>query len=173
LIPVKELQRKKYADSWLDLTYGKPENGRVIRLPILSGSMSPQLIPGDIISIQCITWRECKIGDIIVFKSSQGLTAHRLLLRFQLHGKCYFYQKGDGNRFGGLIDSDSVMGVVVQSENSIGNITFLRNAEETKRFRNLAMYNLKKDVINRLLYLPKILLPYRVKQIIKQYIGRK
>ena len=172
LIPVKETQPKKYNLSWLELKYGKPEIGQVIRLPVLSGSMSPQLTPGDIISIKCMTWRECEVGDIIVFRGDRELIAHRLLFRLPFPGKCYFYQKGDVNRFGEFIDADRVVGVVVESEDSADNIKRFKNKDETQRFRKLAHNQSKRDVIERLIYFPRILLPNRLKHIIKHFTGR-
>jgi signal peptidase I len=170
---VKDTQSPKYNLPWFELKYGNPEIGKIIRLPILSGSMSPEISPGDIISIECMPWRDCKTGEIIVFRDDKGLVAHRLLLRFRFPGKYYFYQKGDGNRFGGFIDADRVVGVVVESEDSTGKTKHFNNKDDTHKLRKLAFNNFKQDIIERVIYLPRILVPHRVKQIIKHFKGRK
>lgn len=170
---MKEIQSPKYNIPWLDLNYGKPEIGQVLKLPILSGSMFPELSPGDILSIECIPWYECEIGDIIVFKSDKGLIAHRFLFRISFLGECYFYQKGDRNRFGEFINANNVVGVVLESEDVTGNIKHFIETVKRKQFKKLARNQLKKDVIERFIYLPRILMPLRLKQLIKHVTGRK
>jgi signal peptidase I len=170
---VKETQSSKYNLPWFELKYGNPEIGQIIRLPILSGSMSPEISPGDIISIECIKWSDCKTGDIIVFRDDKGLIAHRLLFRLRFFGKYYFYQKGDRNRFGKFIDTSRVVGVVVELEDSTNKIKHFNSKDDTLRLRKLAFSNFKQDIIERVIYLPRILVPHRVKQIIKHFTGRK
>jgi len=104
--------KKKELKSWLDLISNKLKHNEEISLTILTGSMSPLLEPGDSVKIkpaQCVC---CHIGDIIVFRQGQKLTAHRLIFRFAFGKVCILYQKGDVNRLGNFIQLHQIAGKV-------------------------------------------------------------
>ncbi|MFH1842279.1 MAG: hypothetical protein ABIF77_03660 [bacterium] len=140
---------------WLDLQRGDFPPGQSIQLPMLSGSMLPLLVPGHDIVIEAVSWRECRRGDIIVFRQEEKLTAHRLLLPVPYVDSALFYQKGDANDFGGWIRSHQVVGVVAAVKTASGGRLDLRekNARTTARFE--ARRQLARDLWARVLYLPR------------------
>ncbi len=143
-------------NSWVKLKYESPGSGEFVILPVISGSMLPSLIPGREIKIKCvISWRECQIGDIIVFKGTMGLTAHRLLLRFSIFGRCFLFQKGDSSNIGNWIKPEQVVGVVVETEDKCDNIIDLTTPEERLIAKKFANKQLIKDIRFRLLIIPR------------------
>ncbi len=84
-------------------------------LPVLSGSMAPLLAPGMEIVIRGARWRDCRAGDIIVFRRGDDLTAHRLLLVVPLPGVTLLYEKGDANQRGRWIRGRKVAGIVARA----------------------------------------------------------
>ncbi len=79
-------------------------------IPVLSGSMSPTLIPGDQVLIVPGNWKKCAIGDIIVFREGHSLTSHRLIGKIRFPGRTLFFQQADGMSHGGFIRVESVIG---------------------------------------------------------------
>ena len=79
-------------------------------IPVLSGSMSPTLIPGDLVLIVPGNWKKCAVGDIIVFREAHSLTSHRLIGKIRFPGKAFFFQQADGMNHGGFIPVESVIG---------------------------------------------------------------
>ncbi|MBN1291297.1 MAG: hypothetical protein JXB48_05595 [Candidatus Latescibacteria bacterium] len=148
-------RNEEFIDAWLSLMHGQIKGGEIVTLPVLSGSMMPYLVPGNKIKIQSASWRDCKIGDIIIFKEKNRLSAHRLLLRCCFWGKCYLYQKGDSISTGHWIKSDRVVGVVVESENTEGQVIDFRLTYTRKNEKNNAYRQLRKDVYARLLSIPQ------------------
>lgn len=104
----------EYTGQWINLFTGKLTSNEYVELPVLSGSMHPLLSPGDRVKIACKPWKNCHIGDIIVFKEGKQLTVHRLLFLFSIGNKCILYQKGDMNRSGSFIASQQILGKVIE-----------------------------------------------------------
>ncbi len=142
-------------NSWQKLKYESPRYGEFVTLPVLSGSMMPVLIPGREIKIKCVSWKDCQVGGIIVFKETKGLTAHRLLLRFKIFGRCFFFQKGDANNFGKWIRAERVAGIVVEAEDDKGKMIDLNIYEEKQKARRCVCTHLLIDLWSRLLILPR------------------
>ena len=105
---------------WLDLIKGTYENGDIVELPVISGSMAPVIFPGKKIKIMCLKNPVINAGDIIVFKDNKNLTSHRLLIKLSLFNRQFLYQKGDSNRFGSWINISQLVGVVVCAQNESG-----------------------------------------------------
>lgn len=92
------------------------KDGSVFELPVLSGSMMKELVPGRSVSIRVVRsfWR-LRVGDIVVFRSGTKLFSHRVLMRINLFGMRKIFQKGDVNLTGSWIDSRHVIGKVIES----------------------------------------------------------
>ena len=105
-------------EAWLALTRGSAPSdlqGRTIALPVLSGSMLPDIPPGTTLLITPIAPDACRVGDVVVFSEGQyRLVAHRLLWRLRLGRWSWCFQKGDNNPFGGWIRSRRICGLALR-----------------------------------------------------------
>jgi hypothetical protein len=155
--------REDYLEEWLKAYYGKPAEEDSIILPVISGSMEPVLEIGSKIKFMCISWKQCRNGDIIVFKDKKGLIAHRLLFRLCFLSKGFFFQKGDVDRFGRWIRAESVVGVVVEKFSTDGKWINFKNSDEKKKAKRMAYKNLMAEVRSRVLKFLKDILKTTVK----------
>lgn len=64
---------------------------------VLSGSMEPTIMTGDIAIIKECNTNELKEGDIIAFRSGKSVITHRILEVTQENGETVFITKGDNN----------------------------------------------------------------------------
>jgi len=85
----------------------------LVMLPLLTGSMAPAILPGDILCISPIGSRMVHTGDIAVFLKDGRLTAHRIIFAFRLCGQGLMLEMGDANRSATLLNPQSVLGTVV------------------------------------------------------------
>lgn len=93
--------REQQLDAWLALTRSKLQPGQIVLLPVLSGSMLPDLPLGSLLEIEAVQPRDCRYGDVVVFQeSAQRLIAHRVIGRLRLGSCLVFLQKGDNNATG-------------------------------------------------------------------------
>jgi len=134
-----EKQNSQLTQQWLRLLDGSLEIGEIIELPVLSDSMLPVMGIGRNIKIQRNHWNACSVGDIIVFRERQKLTAHRLLFIFRVGSKCYFFQKGDSNPCGHFIRAERVVGRVIECQNENGSYVSLTSRTVGCRARIEAM----------------------------------
>lgn len=85
---------------------------------ILTGSMEPNLNPGDMIFTKKVEKNNLKNGDIITFLTTgtTSTTTHRIVNIINQDGKTYYQTKGDNNS---SIDTD-----LVPFENVVGTMNF-------------------------------------------------
>jgi len=152
-------------DAWLRLKYGSLQPGETVTLPVLSGSMLPLLVPGRDIKIQGVSYRDSTKGDIIVYKDNNRLSAHRLLLRLRIRGKDYIFQKGDAIDFGSWIPAGQVVGIVVETKDTNGNIIDFRSEEEIRKAKSSIHKHLATDIQQRILVFPRL-----VKRMLKKIV---
>lgn len=102
------------------------ETDKVIKITVISNSMSPILKKGDILSIVKIEQKDLKIGDIIFFVYFKKFVVHRLLNKAWAYNRKVFLRcKGDGSRvFDRLICSEKLIGLVVARERKGKQISF-------------------------------------------------
>ena len=160
---------KEMIQSWLELAYGDPDQVKQITLPVLSGSMAPTILPGDSIVVKHTSPERCRIGDIVVFRQDKHLTAHRMLLKITVPKGTYIFQKGDSNRFGNWIKSDLVVGIVSEAIHISGQSMQFTSESERQHSLRMARWHIFLDCIERILYLPRLLVPRRMKMYIKQF----
>jgi signal peptidase I len=115
---------------WFDLLNGLIPHDGIVELPVLSGSMTPGIMPGDYVRIRSASAEDTHVGDIIVFREKNSLTTHRLLARLRLMGKSLLYQKGDANRFGYWIRGARVVGVVESVRDGTGTYSDISHLSE-------------------------------------------
>jgi signal peptidase I len=95
---------------WLELFSGQFDSDRV--LPLLSGSMAPTLLPGDLLTVRPLDGNRAHVGDIVVFRDDRKLVAHRLIFAFRLFSFALYLQKGDANRMPERIEPRRIVGRV-------------------------------------------------------------
>jgi signal peptidase len=77
------------------LAYGTGINNRFYKLMIVtSGSMVPVFRPGDLICIVRMNPNEAKVGDIVTFKTDEGVLTHRIV---EIKADGEIVTKGDAN----------------------------------------------------------------------------
>ncbi len=122
----------------------------MVSLRVLSGSMSPAIETGDLVSIAPCSWKECRTGDIIVFKRGYTLVSHRLLLKIRFGGRAFLFQAGDAMSRGELIEPESIVGrcTEVRKKNASVSLENARvNAKWARRGRQRIMTRLVKDIV--------------------------
>lgn len=66
-------------------------------LIVLSGSMEPTILPGDLIIVKEVKPDTLQEGDIISYKKDVSVTTHRITEIVDLEGNREFFTKGDNN----------------------------------------------------------------------------
>jgi signal peptidase I len=100
------------------------------RLPMLSGSMAPSLLPGDVLLVVPSDGSRNHTGDIIVIKDGSRLIAHRLIFAFRARGRSLLIEKGDANPWAAVVKAGAVVGTIVSAEREGG--TVYRSSPESR-----------------------------------------
>ena len=82
---------------------------------IASGSMSPNILKGDVVVIdKTIEHEKIDVGEVIAVRKGNIIVVHRLINKEFIDNKYYFYTKGDANDDADnyLITDEMVLGVV-------------------------------------------------------------
>lgn len=91
------------------------KNGYTMRYGALGGSMSPFIKGGSILTVK--PRERISIGDVILYKSKKGLTAHRVIGKRNFNGKSFFVTKGDNLRYrDDAVSYSEILGKVVRVE---------------------------------------------------------
>ena len=81
--------------------------------------MSPFIKSGSILTIK--PDQNIYIGDIVLYRTSGGLIAHRVIGERSASDECFFVMKGDNlNHKDGLVRASHILGKVVKMENARG-----------------------------------------------------
>lgn len=102
-------------------------------LPLLSGSMAPDLLPDDELYIET-EYDKLKTGDIAVFFSNGKFYSHRVLCRFSFGKRRYILEKGDANFTASLIRENKTLGIVTKYRR-MGSEVDLTGAEDVSKAR--------------------------------------
>jgi signal peptidase I len=129
-----EGMRKEQA-IWLDFLTGAAST--VSSLPMLSGSMAPYLSPGDLLQVVPIDSAKAHIGDIIVFRESRKLVAHRLIFAFRVFSFALYIEKGDANPMPTMILPGQIVGRVELARRE-GKLVLERSREYREEGRRIA-----------------------------------
>jgi len=105
-------KKEQLLDNWLGLTGKAPLPEGPLVLPVLSGSMRPDIPLGSRILIEPCQADGVRVGDVTVYLENDRLVAHRVLWLLGGRTRGWIFQKGDTNRFGHWIRSSSIRGVV-------------------------------------------------------------
>lgn len=142
----------QHLDAWLALTRGSLQPGQTVRLPVLSGSMLPDLPLGALLEIEAARPAECRYGDVVIFQEGpearKRLVAHRVIGRLGFGSAFLFLQKGDANPYGHWTRGSLVCGRVRRVLPENGDESGAMAASSPRRadrsrylhFRNLILY---------------------------------
>lgn len=64
---------------------------------VLSGSMEPEIMPGDLILTRTIASEDIKVGDVVTFRSDKTTTVSHRVIKVSTEGGLSFETKGDAN----------------------------------------------------------------------------
>lgn len=102
---------------------------------ILTGSMEPVIMPGDIVLVEKTDSDEIEVGDIIMFINADGIfITHRVIEKSSESGEILFVTKGDNNSGAdaGHVNSSQLKGRVILIVPDIGKpVLFLRSGDHT------------------------------------------
>lgn len=104
-----------------------------VRLPLLSGSMAPTILPGDTVRVRGAADRGVHTGDVAVFIKDGKLTAHRVIFSLNLGPLSYLLEMGDANRVPARLHRASVLGFVVSVERGGEPVPFDRGSGASRR----------------------------------------
>ncbi len=152
-----EQDRKRIVAGWFDLINGLIPDGKVIELPVLSGSMAPLIMPGKKVLICSCPGRASRTGDIIVFKEGNSLTMHRILVRLPFGGASLLYQKGDASQFGNWIRHERVVGIVTAFQDDTGTYTDISHHAAKKKAKREAFRQIIRTIWNAMLLFPRFI----------------
>ncbi len=113
--------RQQLLDSWLALMEDAPSPEGAICLPVLSGSMMPEIPVNSIVQIEKIQARVCRPGQVVVYRDKDRLVVHRLLLQIGWGPVLFFFEKGDANDRGKWISGKQIKGLVAGVDLNDGN----------------------------------------------------
>lgn len=89
------------------------ESGHGFRFRAHGRSMLPAIQDGELLHVLPLGNRKLKIGDIVLFRASDGFKAHRIVRNQREH----FITRGDsGLETDGAVSRDQIVGVVVAKE---------------------------------------------------------
>lgn len=91
---------------------------------VLSGSMEPTIITGDMAIIKECDPKQLKVGDVIAFKSGNAIVTHRIIEVTVEDGENVFITKGDNNNIEDKfpVQQNQVEGIFVRRIPKLGNI---------------------------------------------------
>lgn len=99
---------------------------------ILTGSMEPTIMPGDIILVEKIGIDSVNVGDVIMFNNGEGMfITHRVIEKSDNTGEILCATKGDNNSNAdaGAVNSSQLKGRVITIIPDIGKLTlYLRGS---------------------------------------------
>jgi len=110
-------------------------------LPMLSGSMAPALLPGDVLTVRPASSANIHRGDIVVLRIGNKLIAHRLVFVTRLGRIVVLVEKGDANNAASFVDPGSVAGIVVSASRN-GQVVMERSGTSRRQNRHAALRSL-------------------------------
>ncbi len=108
-MPVKSHELQVLCDEILN-------DGRGLSFRVRGPSMQPSIRDGDVVTVRPLTDGHLVIGDIILFKTVEGiLVLHRLVRREYENGRVWLFTKGDSMpQVDRRVSPDQVIGRVTQ-----------------------------------------------------------
>ncbi|MDC7219333.1 MAG: hypothetical protein PQJ59_05295 [Spirochaetales bacterium] len=101
------------------------QQGEILWLPLLTGSMAPNIYPGELLKITLCHKNEVQWGEVALFYREGKFTAHRIYMSSLWKGQ-KVYEKGDANSHGSWINRDRILGKVTGVKNDKGEFREIR-----------------------------------------------
>jgi signal peptidase I len=95
-------------------------------MTVLTGSMAPDIQPGDVIVVKPIKPENAQVKDVITYRNSNNtLITHRIVNRVEKQNQLFFQTKGDANNVNDerLVSSDQLVGSLLFHIPKAGYIT--------------------------------------------------
>ena len=102
----------------LNLTTQLLRDGQSVRFHAPGRSMYPTIREGEAITVEPILPSEVKVGDIILYRSDDGVIAHRVarIERGENDGRRFILRADTWGEYDEPVQADQVMGKVVSTE---------------------------------------------------------
>jgi signal peptidase I len=84
-------------------------------------SMSPSIQDKWQVRVVPVNPKAIKVGDIVALNKNIYF-AHRIIARFRIYGKLFFFEKGDNNNYLNIIPADKIIGKVIEVYDENSNI---------------------------------------------------
>lgn len=97
---------------------------------IVSGSMQPDLMIGDIVIVKKCDKNDINVGDIISYRSGQSVITHRIIEFIESDGQTGYITKGDNNNVKDnvVVKFEDIEGKYIGKISKLGNVVlFLKN----------------------------------------------
>lgn len=97
---------------------------------IVSGSMQPDLMIGDIVIVKKCDKNDINVGDIISYRSGQSVITHRIVEFIESDGQTGYITKGDNNNVKDnvVVKFEDIEGKYIGKISKLGNVVlFLKN----------------------------------------------
>lgn len=97
---------------------------------IVSGSMQPDLMIGDIVIVKNCDKKDINVGDIISYRSGQSVITHRIVEFIESDGQTGYITKGDNNNVKDnvVVKFEDIEGKYIGKISKLGNVVlFLKN----------------------------------------------
>lgn len=88
--------------------------GKISTFKCEGRSMLPLIAAGSMVSIEHLSAKKIKVGEIIVFRRSSHLIVHRVLKKYRRKGNLFFLEKGDSILRAGIVEEKNVLGKVIK-----------------------------------------------------------
>ena len=92
------------------------EKGGNLSFKVVSGSMSPMIEVGDVVTIGRTDHCGVRIGDIVAFVDNQNVVVHRIIGKSRSNQQLSFYHRGDSGASSGKIIAQNLIGRVLLVE---------------------------------------------------------
>lgn len=89
------------------------EKGGDLSFKVVSGSMSPMIEVGDVVTIGRVNHTRVRIGDIVAFLDDQNVVVHRIIGKSRSNQQLSFYHRGDTSASSGKIIAQNLIGRVL------------------------------------------------------------
>ena len=127
LIPILIINLTLIVKSYIH-TEEVPKIGGYAPLIVLTGSMEPEILSGDLIIVEQIDGADVRVGDVIAFFDPDGngtsILTHRVIELYDEEGTIYFRTQGDANDTADRlpVSADKLVGIYVARIGGAGNI---------------------------------------------------
>ena len=127
LIPILIINVTLIVKSYIH-TEEVPKIGGYAPLIVLTGSMEPEILSGDLIVVEQIDGADVRVGDVIAFFDPDGngtsILTHRVIELYDEEGTIYFRTQGDANDTADRlpVSADKLVGIYVARIGGAGNI---------------------------------------------------